>query len=44
MEYIHDRGPFIDVPFEDILATFRNEYRNMQDGIDGDFEADAAEE
>ena len=44
MEYIHDRGPFTDVPFEDILATFRAEYRNMQDGIDGDFEADAAEE
>ena len=27
MEYIG--WPFIDVPFEDILATFRNEYRNM---------------
>jgi transglutaminase-like putative cysteine protease len=46
MEYIRDRGHFIDVPYEDILATFRSEYRNMQDGllengIKGDFEVDA---
>lgn len=44
MEYIQDRGAFPDVPYEEILATFRAEYRNMQDGIDGDFEAEAGEQ
>ena len=43
MEYLNDRGPFEDVPYEEILATFRREYRNMQDGIDGDFEAEAGQ-
>ena len=43
MEYIQDRGPFDDVPYEKIIATFRIEYRNMRDGIDGDFEAEAGE-
>lgn len=43
MEYIRDRGAFTDVPYEEILATFRAEYLNMQDGIDGDFEAEAGE-
>ena len=46
MEYICDRGHFTDVPYEDILATFRTKYLNMQDdllenGIEGDFEMDA---
>jgi transglutaminase-like putative cysteine protease len=46
MEYIRDRGHFTDVPYEDILATFRSKYLNMQDsllenGIKGDFEVDA---
>ncbi len=41
MEYLRDRGPYADVPYEEILATFRAEYLNMQDGIDGDFESDA---
>jgi len=46
IEYIHDRGPFLDVPYEEILAAFRAEYLNMRDGllengIEGDFEVDA---
>ena len=43
MEYIRERGPFLDVPYEEILATFRAQYLNMQDGIEGDFEAEAGE-
>lgn len=43
MEYLNDRGPYADVPYEEIIATFRAEYRNMQDGIEGDFEAEAGE-
>ena len=41
MEYIRDRGSFSDVPFEDIVATFRSEYRNIGNAIEGDFESDA---
>lgn len=43
MEYLDDRGTYVDVPFEEIIATFRAEYRKMQDGIEGDFEAEAVE-
>ncbi len=25
VEYVHDRGAFVDVPFDDIIATFRSE-------------------
>ncbi len=42
MEYIHDRGDFVDVPFDDIIATFRSEYRpELLGGIEGDFQAEA---
>ncbi len=42
MEYIHDRGAFADVPFDDIIATFRSEYRPaLLGGIEGDFQAEA---
>ena len=42
MEYIHDRGAFVDVPFDDIIATFRSEYRpELLGGIAGDFQAEA---
>ncbi len=43
MEYLNDRGPYTDVPYEEIIATFRAEYRNMQGGIEGDFETEAGE-
>lgn len=42
MEYIRDRGDFVDVPFDDIIATFRAEYRpELLGGIEGDFQAEA---
>ncbi|MDA0241458.1 MAG: transglutaminase-like domain-containing protein [Proteobacteria bacterium] len=45
MEYLNDRGPFLDVPFEDILATFREKYRaEWVEGPGGDFEAEAEAE
>ena len=45
MEYLNDRGPFVDVPYEDILATFREHYRaEWVAGADGDFEAEAEAE
>jgi transglutaminase-like putative cysteine protease len=43
MEYLDDRGTYVDVPYEEIIATFRAEYHKMQDGIEGDFEAEASE-
>jgi transglutaminase-like putative cysteine protease len=43
MDYIHDRGTFIDVPFETILADFRKHYGDhWMDGIAGDFHAEAS--
>lgn len=45
MEYLHYRGTYADVPFNEIVATFRNRYKNLadqlDDGIDGDFLAEA---
>ena len=43
MEYVVERGTFVDIPFDDIVATFEAKYGAMgRDGIDGDFEVDAA--
>jgi len=44
MEYLHDHGPFFDVPMETIATAFRESYPALVSGekIDGDFEADAA--
>lgn len=41
MEYIRDRGTYADVPFEEIVATFRDIYRAVEMGIEGDFQAEA---
>ena len=40
MEYVRDRGEFADVPFEAMLATFREKYPSLGAGIweQGDFE------
>lgn len=47
MEYLNHRGTYSDVPFADIIATFRERYTNLADqldeGIDGDFHADAGQ-
>lgn len=44
MEYIRDLGTYVDVPFDEIVATFTAEYKgfggHMDDGIDGDFQAE----
>lgn len=46
MEYLHHRGTYEDVPFTEIIATFRERYRSLagqiNDGIGGDFESEAA--
>ncbi|MBT3704033.1 MAG: transglutaminase domain-containing protein [Alphaproteobacteria bacterium] len=44
MEYVHDHGPFADVPIDDIATSFRELYPNLTGGkvSGGDFEADAA--
>jgi len=46
MEYLHHRGTYADVPFQEIVATFRQRYKPLRDqleaGIDGDFEHEAA--
>ena len=45
MEYLHDRGGFADVPFDEILATFREKYRaEWLGGVAGDFAAEAEAE
>ncbi|MAF48801.1 MAG: transglutaminase [Rhodospirillaceae bacterium] len=45
MEYIRDRGAFLDVPFDEILATFKTMYRpEYISGAGGDFHAEAAAE
>ena len=45
MEYLHYRGTYADVPFDEIVATFREKYPNLQgklgEGIGGDFQAEA---
>ena len=43
MEHLKDRGPHTDNSYEEIVATFQAEYRNMQVGIEGDFETEAGE-
>lgn len=42
MEYLQDRGPFPDVPFETIVADFRRLYPKLANAnvTEGDFEAD----
>jgi len=46
MEYLHERGTYADVPFAEIVETFRKKYPNLKgklrEGIDGDFQAEAA--
>lgn len=48
MEYIHDHGPFADLPYDLIMAAFRKHYPLYftQDGSElaGDFEAEALRE
>ena len=43
MEYLHDRGPFPDVPFDSIMTAFRSHYPAlMRKGrLAGDFQAEA---
>jgi hypothetical protein len=40
MEYILDRGTYADVPFDEIVTTFRGLYRAVLLGIEGDFQAE----
>lgn len=43
MEYLKDRGPFADVPFDTIVADFRAAYPALMSstGVRGDFHAEA---
>ena len=45
MEYLRYRGTYADVPFTEIVTTFREKYPNLRgrlrEGIDGDFQAEA---
>jgi transglutaminase-like putative cysteine protease len=41
MEYIHFRGTYADVPYDEIIATFAREYPDSDAGLHGDFEAEA---
>jgi transglutaminase-like putative cysteine protease len=45
MEYVHQRGTFADVPFEEIVADFRIHYPAMvaKGGLSGDFQTEAVE-
>jgi transglutaminase-like putative cysteine protease len=46
MEYLHDYGPFADVPYQAIIETFRQRYPNLRSPLEGgavlegDFEAE----
>ncbi len=46
MEYLHEHGTYADVPYEDIIATFREVYPRIglqtpgQSALNGDFEAE----
>lgn len=46
MEYVRDRGTFVDVPFDDMIAAFVEHYPGMMSGqgapATGDFEREAA--
>ena len=46
MEYLLDRGVYVDVPFEAILADFRVHYPALisKHGLSGDFQAEAVAE
>ena len=45
MEYLNYRGTYADVPFTEIVETFREKYPNLRgklgEGIGGDFHAEA---
>jgi transglutaminase-like putative cysteine protease len=43
MEYLHHRGTYIDVPYEDILSDFREHYPALlaRAGLTGDFQTEA---
>jgi transglutaminase-like putative cysteine protease len=41
MEYIKDRGTYQDVPFDKIIKSFARTYKNMDQGIKGDFQKEA---
>jgi transglutaminase-like putative cysteine protease len=43
MEYLHHRGTYMDVPFEDIVGDFRKHYPALlsKAGLTGDFQAEA---
>jgi transglutaminase-like putative cysteine protease len=44
MEYLNDRGTYFDVPFDEIVATFREQYNGfggrMSEGIAGNFQSE----
>ena len=48
MEYLQDRGPYTDIPFDEIMADFRARYPRLHASLDhdhgGDFEAEAQAE
>lgn len=46
MEYLHDRGSHVDVPFEDMRRVFAEHYPGMATGQsgEGDFEREATDE
>lgn len=48
MEYVHDHGPFADLPYDTIMASFRKHYpmyfTQDKTSIAGDFEAEALKE
>lgn len=46
MEYLQDRGPFADVPFDVIQSEFRKSYPGLMNdkGLDGDFRSEAVAE
>jgi transglutaminase-like putative cysteine protease len=48
MEYVHDHGPFADLPYEAIMTSFRKHYPKYfaqdQASSPGDFEAEALRE
>ena len=43
MEYLNDRGPYADVPFDAIMAAFRVHYPKLMTnrGLEGDFQVEA---
>ena len=44
MEYVAFRGEYADVPFSDIMQTFKTHYPNMERLDQADFEQDVAQE